>query len=172
MSVIFELGKYVVPYFHVTITVTTYGTSWTAASVFFSTVIVDFGTRAARACAVLPEVIFFTKLEDAFRCNADLISPDSKGFIIFLVNGWIQTIWVESDNFSQEFPGPCDSLVFKIISKGEITEHLKKCTVTGGLSDIFDITGTNTFLTGGHSSSWRNLLSGKIRFQWCHTCID
>ena len=41
VSVILKLGKYVVPYFHVTVAVASYCTSWLAAAVFLSAVIVD-----------------------------------------------------------------------------------------------------------------------------------
>ena len=58
VSVIIELGKYVVPDLHITVTVTSYGTARFAAAVFFTTVIVNLRTRTAGACAMLPEVIF------------------------------------------------------------------------------------------------------------------
>ena len=41
ISVILKLGKYVVPYFHVTVAVTAYCTARFPAAVFLSTVIVD-----------------------------------------------------------------------------------------------------------------------------------
>lgn len=44
--------------------------------------------------------------------------------------------------------------------------------MTGSLSNIFNIAGPDTFLTGGNPSSRRNLLSRKIRLQGCHTRID
>ena len=62
--------------------------------------------------------------------------------------------------------------MLEIVSEGEVTKHLKKCQMTCCLSDIFNISCTDAFLTGGHSALWRNLLSCKIRLQWCHTRID
>ena len=41
ISVILKLGEYIVPYFHVTVAVTAYGTAWLATAIFLSTVIVD-----------------------------------------------------------------------------------------------------------------------------------
>ena len=38
--------------------------------------------------------------------------------------------------------------LFEIITEGEVAKHLKKGTMTGSLTDILDIAGTNTFLTG------------------------
>ena len=89
MAVIFKLGKYVVPYFHVTVTVTTYCTARLTASVLFASVIIDFGTWTTRTCSMLPEVIFFPKTEDSLRCNSNLFIPDIKCFVIILVDRWI-----------------------------------------------------------------------------------
>lgn len=44
--------------------------------------------------------------------------------------------------------------------------------MTLGLTNVINITGTNALLAGGYSSAGRNLLSGKVRLQGCHTCID
>ena len=44
--------------------------------------------------------------------------------------------------------------------------------MTGCLSDILDITGSNTFLAGCHACPRRDLLSGEIRLQRCHACVD
>ena len=53
--------------------------------------------------------------------------------------------------------------MLEIIAERKIAEHFKEGAVTRGFTDIFDIAGTDTFLTGGHTSSGRNLLSCKIR---------
>ena len=42
VTIILKLGKYVVPYFHVTVAVTAYCTARFTAAVFLSTIIVDF----------------------------------------------------------------------------------------------------------------------------------
>ena len=64
----------------------------------------------------------------------------------------------------------CFSL--EIISKGEIAEHLKESTVTRGLADVVDITGTDALLAGRNAAARRDLLSCKIGFQRCHARID
>ena len=104
ISVVFKLGKYVVPYFHVTVTVTAYCTAWFTAAIFFSTIIVDFRTWTAWTCAVLPEVVFFSETEDSVSRDSDFFVPDIECFIILLINRRIKTICVQSDYFCQEFP--------------------------------------------------------------------
>ena len=172
VAIILELGKYVVPYLHVPITVTANGTSRFAAAILLSAVIVNLRTRSAGACAMLPEVILLAEPENPVCRNADLLIPDIERLIIVLINRRIQTILVKAYHLGQKFPRPGNRLVFKIISEREVTKHLKKCTMTGCLADILDITGTNTLLTGRHTSSRRNLLSGEIWLQRSHTGID
>ena len=104
VTVILKLGKYVVPYFHVTVAVATYCTARFTASVFFSTVIVDFRTWTARASAMLPEVIFFSKTEYSFSRDSDLFVPDVECFIIFQIYRRVKTVCVQSYYFCQEFP--------------------------------------------------------------------
>ena len=50
----------------------------------------------------------------------------------------------------------------EVITEREVSQHLEECAVTRSLTDILNIAGTDTLLAGGHASSWRNLLSGKI----------
>ena len=164
VAVVLELGKYIVPDFHVTVTVAAYGTSRFSAAVFFSTVIIDLRAGAAGACTVLPEVIFFAKTEDSFRRNTDFLVPDIKSLIILQIYRRIQTVRIQSDNLCQKFPGPGNGFMFKVISEGEVAQHLKKCTVTSCFTYILDIAGTDAFLAGSHSSSRRDLSAGKIRF--------
>ena len=55
-----------------------------------------------------------------------------------------------------------NGLCLKIIAKGEIAQHLKKGAMAGSFSDILNIAGADTLLTGGHAFPWRNLLPCKI----------
>ena len=172
ITVVLELGKYIVPDLHITVTVTSYGTAWFSTAILFSTVIVDLRTWSTRSCTVLPEVVFLTKTENTFRCNTYFFIPDIKCFIIIHIHGWIQAIRIQSNYFRQEFPGPVDGFMLEIISKREVTQHLKECTMTCGLTYILNIAGTNTLLAGSYTPSWRDLSSCKIRLQRSHTCID
>ena len=172
LSVILKLGKYVVPYFHVTVAVTAYCTSRLAAAIFFSTVIVNLGTWTAWTCAVLPEVILFAKFENTLCRNSDLFIPDIESLIILQINRRIKTAGIQTYHLSQELPWPVNGLSFKVISKREITKHFKECTVTCSLTYILNITCTDTFLTGTDSCTWWFLCSCEIWFQWCHSCID
>ena len=52
--------------------------------------------------------------------------------------------------------------MFEIITKGKVSEHLKKGAMTGRLTYVFDIARTDTFLAGGHSASRRDLSTCKI----------
>ena len=121
---------------------------------------------------MLPEVVLLAKTEDPLCRNALLLVPDLKRFFVILINRRIQTLRIQSHYLSQKLPGPCNGFFLKIISKREISQHLKEGTVTCGFTDVLDIAGTDTLLTGGDSASWRNLLSCKIWLQRRHTGID
>ena len=62
--------------------------------------------------------------------------------------------------------------MLEIISEGEVTKHLKKRQMTCCLTNILNISCTDTLLTGCYSALRRNLLSREIWLEWCHTRID
>ena len=111
MSIILELGKYVVPYLHVTVTVAAYGTAWFATAIFLTAVIVNLRTRTARTCAMLPEVILFAKPEKDRSAGIPIsLFQISNASSSSKVNRRIQTILIQSDHLGQELPGPVESL--------------------------------------------------------------
>ena len=163
MSVIIKLCKYVVPDFHITVAFTTYRTIRAAASVFFPSVIIDLGTRTAWAGTMLPEIVCFSKTENTLCRDPHFLIPDFECLFIFFVYGRIQSVWIQTYYLCQKFPGPFDCFILKVISKREVSKHLKECTMTCCLSYILDISCTDTFLTGCHSASRRDLLSCEVR---------
>src|SRR5699024_7972842 len=124
--IVVKLGKYVIPDLHIAVTVAAYRTVRFAASVFLASVIIHFRAGAAGTGTVLPEVIFFSEYKDPFRRNTDLLVPDLKSFIVIHINGRIQTVRIKTYYICQEFPCPLDRFFFKIVSKGKVSEHLKK----------------------------------------------
>ena len=98
MAVIIKLGEYVIPYFHISVAVAANGTSGFAAAVFFAAVIINLRAGAAGAGTMLPEVVFLTKAENPFRCNADLVLPDCKRFVVIFINRRIKSVGIQSNN--------------------------------------------------------------------------
>ena len=172
LPVVFKLGKYVVPHFHVPVAVAAHGASRFAAAVFFSPVIVDLGTGTAGACPVFPEVVLLVETENPLRRDAYLFIPDIKGLVVLQIHGRIQAVRIQSHHLGQKLPGPGDGLFLKIIPEGKVAQHLKEGAVAGCFSHVLNITCPDTFLTGGHTGSGRDLRSGKIRFQRSHSRID
>ena len=121
---------------------------------------------------MLPEVVFFSETENTFGRNSDLFVPDIEGFIIIQINGWIETVCIKSYNLCKKLPGPVNCFFFEVITKREVTEHFKECTMACSFTYVLDISCTDTFLTGCHSCSWRFLSTCEIWFQRSHTCID
>ena len=120
---------------------------------------------------MLPEIVLFAKFEYSLRCNIHLLIPDFIGLIVIYIDRWIEPVSRYAHCLSKELPSPRNCLFLKIISKGEVSKHLKKGTMSGCLTYIVYISCTNTLLTGTDSCRWWNLLACKIRLKWCHTRI-
>ena len=118
---------------------------------------------------MLPEVVLFSETEDTLRSDADLFVPDIESLIVILVDGGIETVRIQAYDLSQELPAPCDGFMFEIIAEGEVTQHLKEGAVTGSLTYVLNIARTDTFLTGGHSASRRDLSSCEVGFERSHS---
>ena len=112
---------------------------------------------------MLPEIVFFSESEDSFFRNADIFIPDIKRFIVIQIDRRIEPVRVETHSLSQKLPAPCNRFFLKVITKGEIAEHLKECSMAVRQTDIVNISGPDTLLAGGHAFTWRCLQPCKIR---------
>ena len=121
---------------------------------------------------MLPEVILLTEADDALGGNAYLVVPNVVCFVIVEIYGHPQLVLWQLKHLRAEFPCPRNSLVLKIISEREVSEHLEICTVARGDTDTLDIRGTDALLTGGHAVARRLHLTGEVFFQRGHTRID
>ncbi len=179
LAVVVELGEHDVPDLDIAVAVAADGTARLAAAVFLAAVIVDLGAWAARAGAVLPEIVLFAELEDAVLGDAYLVAPDGKGLVIGrrgLVarkNGRIEPVRVEPDPLGrgEELPGPVYGLPFEIVAEREIAEHLEESAVARGVADVLDITGADALLAGGDSVARGLLLAGEPRLHGSHAGV-
>ena len=162
VTVVIELTEHVVPDFHEAVAFPAHHVLG-AGSVGFATVIINLRAGAAGTGTVLPEIVRLAEAVNALRCDADFVPPDIEGLVIFLIDGGIETIRLESHNLGQELPAPVNGLTLEVIAEGKVTEHLKKGAVARGLADIVDITRADTLLAGCHTATGRNLLPRKIR---------
>ncbi len=121
---------------------------------------------------MLPEVVFLTEAVNTICRNTDFLMPNLEGILIVQINGRIEAVCRNANTLCQELPSKVNGLALKIITEGKVAKHLKKGAVTSGLSDVFDVAGSNTLLTGGHTPSGRNFLSRKVGLQRSHTGID
>ena len=172
VAVVIKLGEHIVPNFHITVAVTAHSTVRLAAAVLLATVVIDLGAGAAGAGAVLPEVICLSETEDLFSRNADLLVPDFKGFLIVFVDGRIQAVCLQTNYLGQELPAPGNGLALKIVTKGEVAQHLEICSVAGSLTDVLNITGADALLTGADTVTGRLHLALEIGLHRCHAGVD
>ena len=168
MAIPVKLGKYIIPHFHKAVAFAPHLTVWAAAAISLAPVVINFRTRPARACAMLPKIIAFpifipVEPGNLLSRNPYFPCPYLKSLVILPINRRIQPLRLHADYLCQKFPAPGNSLMFKIIPKRKIPQHLKKCQMPCGLPHIVNISGTDTFLTGGNSLFRGNLLPCKIR---------
>ena len=172
VSHVVELGENVVPDLHKAVAVAAGAAVRVAAAVLFAAVEVDLGAGAAGAGTVLPEVVRFAQLDDAFLGDADDVTPERVGFIVLFVNRRPETVSRNLETLGQKLPGPRNCLILEIIAEGEVTQHLEEGTVTRGQTDAVKVGGTDAFLAGGDAVAGRLNLSGEEFLQGCHTRVD
>ena len=172
LTVVVELGEDVVPDLHIAVAVAADSAVRLAAAVLLTPVVVDLRAGAAGAGAVLPEVVRLTKTEDLLSGHTHFLIPDFKGLVIIFIDRGIQTVLVQTHYLGQELPAPVDGFVLEVITKGEVAQHFKVGSVTGSLTDILDIAGTDTLLAGADPVTGRLHLAGKVRLHWRHAGVD
>ena len=172
VAVVVELGEHVVPDFHIPVAVTTHRAAGLPAAILLAPVIVNFGAGAAGAGTMLPEIVLLAKAENSFRGHTDLLVPNLECLVIVFIDRRIQPILVKANHLGQEFPAPGDGFPLKIISKGEVAQHLEIGAVPGSLADIFDIAGTDALLAGADPAPGRFHLSLEIGLHRRHAGVD
>ena len=164
------LSEYEIPYFQIPVTVTSYRTGRFATAPFRSQVIEYFTIRATGAFADFPEII--VKFKNTFIGQTNHIVPVIIGFFVIRINSDIQLIRIQFNDLRQKFPCPGNSFFFKIIAKGEITQHFKKRMMAGCPAYIVNVVSPDTFLARRNAIRRRYEFSSKIRFQRSHTSTD
>ena len=174
VAVIVKLGKDVVPDLHIAVAVASGRTVRLAAAVFLTAVKIDLRAGAARAGAVLPEVILLTEAGDAALGDADLIAPDVERFVVLFIHRRIEPLGIEADPLRarQKLPRPCDGLVLEVVAEGEVAQHLEVGAVAGGLAHVLDVAGADALLTGADPAAGRLLLALEPRLHGGHAGVD
>ena len=117
VTVVIELGKYQIPYFHKAVAITAYLTVGTAASLFGASVEEYFGTRTARTFAMLPEVILLAEAGDMGFGKTYNVVPDIIRLVILVINGNVKLFFGYLHNLGHKFPSPGNNFSFKVIAE-------------------------------------------------------
>ena len=125
-----------------------------AAAQGFALIVEDFRTGAARAgFAHRPEIVARRDANDAVVGKAGDFFPQSERFVVVVIDRDEQPVLAEAEFLGDQVPGERDRLFLEIISKGEVSEHLEKGVVPGGIADVIEIVvlaaGADAFLRGG-----------------------
>ena len=174
VAVVVKLGKDVVPDLHIAVAVAAGRAVRLAAAIFFTAVKIDLRAGAARAGAMLPEVIVLAEAGDAALGNADLVAPDVERLVVLFIHGRVQPLGVEADpvRARQELPRPCDGFMLEVVAEGEVAEHLKIRAVARGLADVLDIAGADALLAGADAMARRLLVALEVGLHRRHAGVD
>ena len=167
-----ELSEYVVPNFHKAVAVTTGLAIGRATAILNAAVKIDFGARAARTCAVLPEVISLTEANDVLGVNAYLLHPNVVGLLVLNVDGGPKQVGGDFKSFGQKFPRPRNCLILKVIAKGEVTKHFKESAVTCGVTNALKVGGADALLASGYAVARGFLFTGEEFLHRRHARVD
>ena len=172
VAVVVELGEDEVPDLHVAVAVAADLAGGLAAAVLFSAVIVDLGAGAAGTGAVLPEVVFLAETDHVVFRDTDVLRPDVPRLIVVFVDGAVEFVRRDLEDFREEFPGPVDGVMLEVVAEGEVAQHLEVGAVTGGVADVVDVGSTDALLTGRHTVAGRRDLSREELLHRGHTGVD
>ena len=174
VAVVVKLGKDVVPDLHIAVAVAAGRAVRLAAAIFFAAVKIDLRAGAARAGAVLPEVIVLAEAGDAALRDANLIAPDGECLVVLLIHGRVQPLWVEADpvRARQKLPRPGDGFMLEVVAEGEVAEHLKIRAVARGLADVFNVAGADALLAGADAVARRLLIALEVGLHRRHAGVD
>ena len=172
LAVSIVLAEDQVPDLHEAVAITADATGGFAAAVLQATVIVDLRAGAAGTRAMLPEVILFAQADHVVLGDADGLGPDVVGLIVVLIDGDIQLIGGDLQFFGQEFPGPGNDFLLKVILEAEVAQHLKEAAMAGGDADALNIRCTDALLAGGHAMARRLFLAEEPFLHGGHAAID
>ena len=121
---------------------------------------------------MLPEVILFAQADHVVLGDADGLGPDVVGLIVVLIDGDVQLIGGDLQLFGQEFPGPGNDFLLKVILEAEVAQHLKEAAMAGGDADALNIRCTDALLAGGHAMARRLFLAEEPFLHGGHAAVD
>ena len=174
LAVGIELAEHQVPDLHIAVAVAAHAAGRLAAAVLRAAVEVDLRAGAARAGAMLPEVVFLAQTDHVVGGDAHLLGPDVVSLIVLFVDGDVEPILGDGHPLvaGQELPCPGDDLFLEVILEGEVAQHLKEGAVAGGDADALDIRGADALLAGGHAVAGRLLLCEEPLLHRGHAAVD
>ena len=171
MRVAVELHEYQVPDLHVAVAVLLRAAGRAAGHVG-AVIVKDLAARSTGSrISHRPEIVFLSATAEPVFIDSDLFQPDGLGIGIIMEDGDPEFLLRDGQLPGKELPGIMDSLFLEIVSETEITQHLEKSMVAGGVSDVFQVVvfapGAYAAL-GGHGARAGALLKAEEYFLELH----
>ena len=121
-------------------------------------IVENLGARPARArLAHHPEVVrrigralIVANANHALGSHAHFLRPDRVGLLIVGIHRDPQALLRQPENLGQQLPPILDRFALEVIAKAEVTQHLEKRMVAGGVAHVFEVVvlaaGAHAFL--------------------------
>ena len=173
------LHKHQVPDFHVLVAVVRVHARRNLVGGIVADVIMDFGRRPTRAgIARRPQIICRAKAQNPL--GGQILLPQLHSFfisgnlVIAFKHRHPHAGWIKLDLLSQKFPGKANRVLFKVIAKRKVAQHLEKRVVTRRWADIFQVVllarNSQTFLRRHRTGIWPRLATQKHIIKRHHPC--
>jgi hypothetical protein len=138
--------------------------------------LIDHNLRAGSARARIahgPEIVLLPQPDDAIL--GDNLSPEVEGFVIVEIDRDPHLILGQTPLMDQKIPSHLDGPFFEIISKGEVSQHLKEGMVSGRLPHILQIvvfsSSSNALLGGNGPFVIASLFGQKDTLELNHSSV-
>ena len=123
-----------------------------------------------------PEIVLGRDTDDLFVGETGPFLPQVEGFVVRVIDGDQQTLWIKAPFLGQERPGVIDRLFLEIVAEREIPEHFEEGVMPCGIADIVEIIvlapSADAFLRAGRTRRRRRFESGKGVLERHHAGVD
>jgi hypothetical protein len=119
---------------------------------------------------MFPEILL-VKATDPVGRHPGLL-PEVIGLIIVNMDRDMDPLFRQFQDIQRKFPSPLDGFLLKVVSKGKVTQHLKKGPMAAGPPHPFNVRSPDAFLAAGYPGGRGALSACEPGLERRHAGID